>query len=170
MNKKEQEKCIYKASKQLQKVKKRVIEHNSNLPKELILNINVDYIPTSFEIADTYNINCVYKKMDGDKPSYYDDFRRTIYISDRFGINSYEAKFLCAHELGHYFMQDDVEMVAMNIDELNRFLPEEIMKEYEANVFAILLMPQFMAGQPWEDYLPLRLNRKIYDKIYERYG
>lgn len=169
MEKKIQERYINKATKILSEVRRFVTHSGIELPKELKFfeGIPIDYIPSPFEVADAYGIYYKFIKLTGNEPSYYNNNRKTIFISDKYRNNSYRAKFLCAHELGHIFMQSSEEMAAMNNDELNRYLPDEIFKEYEANIFALLLMPQFMAGLPWENYMPKRLNRKIYEKVFK---
>lgn len=132
----------------------------------------VEYMPSPFEIADYYGIDYKFVSLEGSMPSYlsYTDNKIvTIYISDRYRKESYMAKLLCAHELGHYFLHD-IQDAAMNNDILNYYLPDEIKKEYEANVFAIILMPQIMGGHPWEKDSPRILNRKVYKKVQEEHG
>ena len=129
----------------------------------------VEYMPSPFEIADYYGINYKFVKLEGDMPSYLsymDNKIGTIYISNRYRKESYMAKLLCAHELGHYFLHG-IQEAAMNNDSLNDYLPDEIIKEYEANIFAIILMPQIMSGNPWENDSPRILNRKMYNKVQE---
>lgn len=53
----------------------------------------------------------------------------------------------------------------MNDDDINEYLPEEIMKEYRANIFAILLMPQIMGGNSWAYLSPKLLNRKVFKNL-----
>lgn len=79
-------------------------------------------------------------------------------------MNSYTARILCAHELGHIFLHDGV--AAM---EYNRYvdlkITDETIREYEANIFAVMLMPQIAAGNNVLNYRPEKLNRFINDKI-----
>lgn len=96
---------------------------------------NVEYMPTPFEIAKYHGIGFTFEKIEGDMPSYLSYDPDTIHISDMYIEDNYEARILCAHELGHYFLHKG-QMCAMNNDSLNLYLPEESMKEYEANVFA----------------------------------
>lgn len=168
MKDKSYEKRITEIARKVACVKQTVVENSEKVQKKLKglgFGEGVEYIPTPFEIAEHYGIRCIFKKIEGDMPSYLS--RRTgvgtIYISDIYRKESYEARLLCAHELGHYFLHSEPES-AMNNDILNEFLPSEIMHEYEANVFSILLMPQIMSGQSWQDYSPRVLNRRIYKK------
>lgn len=159
-------KYINKIAQKVAEVKKPVAEYYAKKHKELkILEglEGVEYMPTPFEVADFYKINYEFVELKGDMPSYLKRDLKTIYISNVYRQDSYQARLLCAHELGHYFMQD-VESAAMNDDILNAYLEEENIREYEANVFTILLMPQLMGGQEWEKYSPKILNRKIYRK------
>lgn len=128
-------------------------------------NIKINNIlPTPIQIARYYGIRIEYKEIDGDMPSYFKREKLTIYVSNKYKNNSYTTSKLVAHELGHFFM-DDCELSAMNDDILNEYLPEETMKEYKANIFAILLMPQIMGGNSWEKLSPRLLNRKVFNKI-----
>lgn len=54
---------------------------------------------------------------------------------------------------------------AMNNDELNEYLPEEELLEYDANLFSIMLMPQLMGKNNWENYSPSELNKMLYEKV-----
>lgn len=166
MEKKIKEKCINKATKLYKDIREKMKLYNSKL--EIFENLGYNYIPTPFEIADAYNIRYQFIVLDGEMPSYCNKEQRIIYISKKYRKESYQAKFLCAHELGHFFMQKNKETAAMNNDILNRFLPMEIQKEYEANVFALMVMPQFMSGKPWEYYSPQKLNNDIYNKVFFR--
>lgn len=126
-----------------------------------------EILPDPFEIADYYQIEYRFISLKNEMPSYLKYSKKdlgTIYISNKYHKDSYEAKILCAHELGHYFLHD-VQNAAMNNDSLNDYLPNEIIKEYEANVFAILLMPQIMGSLPWQEYSPKYLNKLVYEKI-----
>lgn len=125
---------------------------------------DVRYLPNPFEIANFYGIEYKFIELEGDMPSYLrQEGTGVICISKRYPPSSYEARILCAHELGHYFLHGSQER-AMNNDILNEYLPKEIEKEYEASVFAVLLMPQIMAGEPWESYSPKKLIKKVYEK------
>lgn len=53
----------------------------------------------------------------------------------------------------------------MNNDELNEYLPEEELLEYDANLFSIMLMPQLMGKNNWENYSPSELNKMLYEKV-----
>ena len=144
-------------------VVKQQTEKNRQLMGDLFLP-NTYVLPTPFEVADYYGIKHEVIEMDGDIPSYLNKETNTIYISQEYSGNSYKMKQLCAHELGHYFLHAS-KRSAMNNDILNRYLPEERIKEYEANVFSIILMPQLMSGMPWKTYSQKKLNRLLYQKI-----
>lgn len=164
---------IKRIAQKVAEVKKPVAEYYAKKHKELkILEgleglEGVGYMPTPFEVADFYKISYEFVEIRGEMPSYLKRELKTIYISDAYRPDSYQARLLCAHELGHYFMQE-VDVAAMNDDVLNTYLEEEKIREYEANVFTILLMPQIMAGQEWENYSPKILNRKIYRKAIKK--
>lgn len=130
---------------------------------------NIEYMPTPFEIAKYHKIDCVFEKIEGDMPSYLSRNPDVIHITNKYTSENYEARILCAHELGHYFLHENHEY-AMNNDSLNLFLPEENLAEYEANVFSILLMPQIMGAQPWEEFSINKLNRIVYEKTIKRDG
>lgn len=169
MKRKERERLIDEIAKKVALIKKPVANYYGSIHEELkVLDSiegmeGIEYIPSPFEIADYYGIKCKFKRIEGDIPSYVNRRLGTIYISDIFRRESYEARFLCAHELGHYFLQN-MNVATMDGGEL---LAEDIMDEYEANVFTILLMPQIMAGKPWKDYSPKLLNRKMYRRALE---
>ena len=172
MRKREKKKCIARIGREVKKIKDQVAEECAKLHKELKMFESfkgVKYLPTPFEIADFYGIKYKFIEMDGDIPAYISETTESgiIYISNKYSKESIEARFLCAHELGHYFLHDHTSY-AMNNDILNEYLPEETMKEYEANVFSLLLMPQFMGGCEWEKHSPKMLNRKVYKKVFEK--
>lgn len=123
----------------------------------------IEYLPSPFEIADYYGISYQFEKMGGNMPSYLTRNPDVIHISDLYNEYNYEARVLCAHELGHYFLHED-QQSAMNNDCLNLYIPEENEKEYEANIFAILIMPQIMGGEAWENFSVSKLNRMVYEK------
>ena len=116
--------------------------------------------PTPFQIAEYYGIKCQYI------PSYLNKDKKMIYISDVYKNDSYGSRQLCAHELGHFFLHDS-QFSAMNNDSINEFLDKETIKEYEANVFSILLMPQIMGAdyKDWHNFSPRKLNRILYDRV-----
>lgn len=125
----------------------------------------VEYMPTPFEIADFYGIKYKFVELSDEMPSYLSQGLGIIYISNAYPKESYMARILCAHELGHFFLHDASQPYAMNNDSLNEYLPEEVQKEYEANIFSVLLMPQIMAEKTWESFSPQKLNREVYKKI-----
>lgn len=125
------------------------------------------YLPDSFEIAEYFNINVIYKRIEGEMPSYFNRETSTIFISDKYVNDNYKSKGFVAHELGH-FLLDDSTLSAMNNDSMNDYLPVETMKEYKANIFAIILMPQIMGKESWLDYSPRKLNRMVYNKLLDK--
>lgn len=172
MRKFKKEKSIAKIAQKVARIKGKVAGDCIKLHEELkMLECfkDVKYMPTPFEIADSYGIKYEFIKMDGDIPAYLSETPApgVIYISDKYSKESMEGRFLLSHELGHYFLHD-CKSYAMNNDILNEYLPEETMKEYEANVFSLLLMPQFMGGYEWEKHSPKILNRKIYKRVFEK--
>lgn len=124
---------------------------------------DIEYMPTPFEIAKFYGISYSFKEIEGNMPSYISDEPPCIYISDVYNEQSYEAKILCAHELGHYFLHDG-QASAMNNDSLNLYISEENIKEYEANIFSVFLMPQIMRDESWKSFSINKLNRLVYEK------
>ena len=159
---KKQEECIHTVAQIVKKYAGPVIEQFSkDLGDEKIF-----IQPTPFQIAEYYGIECQYIELKGDMPSYLNKDKKIIYISDIYENDSYGARQLCAHELGHYFLHDS-QLGAMNNDSLNEFLDEETIKEYEANVFSILLMPQIMGADymDWHNFSPRKLNRILYSRV-----
>lgn len=174
MRRENNKKCIAKIGRKVGKIKDKVAKECAKLHEELKMLEGLKgmkYLPTPFEIADAYGIKYQFIEMDGEVPAYLSATPGPgiIYISNKYSTESIEAKFLCAHELGHYFLHG-YKSYAMNNDILNEYLPEETMIEYEANVFSLLLMPQFMGGCEWEKYSPKMLNRKVYNKVFEKNG
>lgn len=162
------EKIQYEISQRVIQLKRPVAEAYAINHEELRIfegTIDIEYMPNPFEIADYYKIGYKFAEWKGEMPSYLSRGTGIIYISSLYSKESYKARILCAHELGHYFLHDASQQYAMNNDCLNEYLPEEVQKEYEANVFSILLMPQIMAGKAWDSFSPKRLNREIYQKI-----
>lgn len=144
---------IMKSSKELE-----IVGESADLPIKKV-------IPNAFQIAEYYGIKIVRKDLKGEISAYFNRELSTIFVSNIY--DSYEEQFVVAHELGHFFA-DDSPLSALNDDVLNRSLPSEMIKEYEANVFAILLMPQIMRGKPWRDYSPGLLNRRVYLKLFKQ--
>lgn len=175
MRREKNNKYITRIARVVKKIKDQVAGDCAKLHEELKELKTVEclkgakYLPTPFEIADFYGIKYDFIEMDGDIPAYISETPAPgiIFISNKYSKESKEARFLCAHELGHFFLHD-YKSYAMNDDILNEYLPEEILKEYEANVFSLLLMPQFMGGYEWEKYSPKILNRKVYKKVFEK--
>lgn len=67
-----------------------------------------------------------------------------IYISNK--IDSYSKKIVCAHELGHYILHD-------NVDSFKLFYAgKESIIEFEANLFVKEIMPQVFARAKWNNF------------------
>lgn len=82
--------------------------------------------------------------------------RGTIYIDSNLG--SYTKKILCAHELGHLCLHGN--------DDSNLFDGEiNPTKEYEANYFAVCLLPQIAATEDLENMSVEELNDFIAYKV-----
>ncbi len=159
--------AIGKVKDEFVKRKRPVSDYYSTQHEELkvLQGLDLEYIPTSFEMADYYHIEYSFIKLKGHTPSYLSSGLSPglgkIYISDRYSKNSYEARILCAHELGHYFLHSSAEGYEMN--DIND--SADVITEYEANVFTILLMPQILAGQSWEKYSFEKVNRLVYEAV-----
>jgi len=76
-----------------------------------------------------------------ERKDYYD--RGRIYINKHLG--SYVQKVLCSHELGHLLLHDVCEHSFFDSD----IEPE---KEYEANYFTAMLMPQIIINENVLDF------------------
>lgn len=126
-------------------------------------SLGLERLPSPYEIARFYGIKYKFVDLEGDVPSYINKHNFTIYISNRYRNNDYVARHLCAHELGHFFLHEKF------VAEMNNSTDNEI-EEYEANVFAILLMPQIMGGKKWESMEPKVLNTEVYEKIFKKGG
>lgn len=87
----------------------------------------------------------------------------TIYISSSFGY--YYQKILCAHELGHILLH---QREALHLFEGDKCQINNIKeKEYEANVFAMNLMPQIQPrDKNYLEYTPDELQYYIKMKIH----
>lgn len=127
----------------------------------------IKILPTSLQIAEYYGIKIEYKKIEGNIPSFFNREEMTITISDEYINDRYITSKIVAHELGHFFF-DDSDLAALNDDDLNIHLQNEEMKEYRANVFAILVMKQIMRDKPWMNFSPKILNNRVYRSILEK--
>lgn len=126
-------------------------------------------LPSPLTVAKYFGLRIEYREMPEEIPSYLKREKLTIYISNWYIKDRYVTSKLVAHELGHFFIDDSL-ISAMNNDSLNDFLPAEVIKEYDANVFAILLMPQILGKKQknWKDYSPELLNRIIYHELIQK--
>lgn len=127
-----------------------------------------NYLPTPTDIAKFWKIRIKYKKMDGEMLSYLRRKDLIIFISDRYASDRYITENLIAHELGHFFSDQD-ELSAMNNDRLNEYLPTEIFKEYMANVYALFFEPRMLVGigGDWEKYSYEELNKRMYERVFK---
>lgn len=158
MTKRKRTEIIKDIATDVAELSKPVAELYKNQYSELKM-LKMDYLPNPFEIADYFKIKYKFIKIEDGKLSFLSEGIGTIYISDKYIKDSYKSKILCAHELGHYFRHGS--------HSKHYFRSGYLIEEYEANVFAILLMPQIMAGQPWETYNLNQLNQVVYNKILE---
>lgn len=118
-----------------------------------------------FEIAAQYGIDVQFIEIaDANIHAYSNCKTDTIYIDKHFRMNSYTARILCAHELGHIFLHNGVAAMEYN-QYVDIEITDETIQEYEANIFAVMLMPQIAAGNNVLNYRPEKLNRFINDKI-----
>lgn len=132
-----------------------------------------NYIPTPFDIAKYYGIRIKYIEMDDGIVSYLKRETLTIYISDEYEYRDedknknkkYIVGHLVAHELGHFFSDQD-KWAAMSSDSFNKIYPRKIIKEYKANIYALFFEPRMLAGTPWNEYSVNELNEKIYSKVF----
>lgn len=139
---------------------KEIINENALLQS----NIGIKYIPSPFEIAKFFGIRVIFFGMGGEAVSFFDRSKLIIYISDKYFHNEYSTRILVAHELGHFFLDDNGLKTMKNYNTSYGF-PIEVRNEYVANIFTILLMPQIMAGCSWEKLSPDDLNNVISQKI-----
>lgn len=89
-----------------------------------------------------------------------ENFSATIFLSN--ALNPYAQRIVCAHELGHILLHGNERLNLFDINEQENSLPE-----YEANLFAIELMPQIYHS-PTVEYSKLScsglyryMNKKI---------
>lgn len=95
-----------------------------------------------FFIANSLGITCRFVDFNPELPAVSSRLsetdKGTIYINNNF-TSSYAKKILCAHELGHLCLHKN--------DDLNLFdCKTSPIKEYEANYFAVLLLPQIIVN------------------------
>ena len=119
-----------------------------------------------FEIAAFLGIVCKFKNLPEGINAYSIYEKSIIYISDRFKENSYSAKIVCAHELGHLLLQAHSGTFEYNFTLYRNSATKDGMLEYEANIFAALLMPQITQGRDPFSYHPEKLYRCLNDKIF----
>lgn len=84
--------------------------------------------------------------------------RATIFISSK--VSSYAQKIICAHELGHILLQKNQTLSLFDSDN-----PANSLSEYEANIFAIELLPQIYTGT--KDYKSLS-TKELYDYMIKK--
>jgi len=83
--------------------------------------------------------------------------RGRIYINRNLG--HYMQKLLCAHELGHMLLHDVCETTFFDAD-------IEPQKEYEANYFTAMLLPQLINNEDIWDYSMEAFNAYIASRVY----
>jgi Zn-dependent peptidase ImmA (M78 family) len=82
--------------------------------------------------------------------------RGRIYINNNMG--AYVKKVLCAHELGHMLLHDICETTFFDSD-------IEPLKEYEANYFTAILMPQIVTNKNVLDFSVETFNEYVTHRI-----
>lgn len=82
--------------------------------------------------------------------------RGRIYINNNLG--SYSKKLLCAHELGHLLLHDICESTFFDSD-------IEPLKEYEANYFTMMLIPQIFISENISDFSVETFNEYVKQRI-----
>jgi len=118
-----------------------------------------------FLIAEGLNINCSTISLSGalgisDISKATD--KATIYLSSN--LDSYAKKIICAHELGHLLLHRDIGVNLFTSDG-----DKDDIIEYEANVFALELMPHL---KPFEfrkftkEELQTHMEKKITSNTY----
>lgn len=109
---------------------------NTNDPIQIckLLDIKIYIIPLRDKFGWTSDNKQQYNSSDTDSRSFIRPIHASIYLSNK--LNFFTQRIVCAHELGHIFLHKK--------DQLNLFNSSEDLKnmsEYEANLFAIELMP-----------------------------
>ncbi len=86
------------------------------------------------------------------------EINANIFISS--STSSYAQKIICAHELGHILLQKNQSLNLLDSDN-----PGDSIYEYEANIFAIELLPHIYRGA--KDYRNLS-KEELYDYILNK--
>lgn len=106
--------------------------------KDIILHLTTKYNTSDpYELADALNISVYFEEL-GTINGYYNNPLRMKQIHINSSLNEHDAKYTCAHELGHAVMHPNASTpflrskTLLSVDKL----------EIEANTFAInLLIP-----------------------------
>ncbi len=114
-----------------------------------------------FYLARLLGIKVTFLDFNEDIPAFSErrslSDRGNIYINQNFG--SYSQKILCAHELGHLLLHGVCESTFFDSD-------IEPLKEYEANYFTAILLPQIINKKEVLDYSAEDLNEYITSLVY----
>ena len=122
-------------------------------PLEILRQLGVEYSFINLQ-GDLGGFTCINKHPDKDQQYTYH-----VYINTKF--DSYSQKIIAAHELGHVLLH--------HTDSLNMFEENgsSQIKEYEANLFALELIPQLQPrDERYTYYSKEELQRYIGSKLY----
>lgn len=110
---------------------------NTNDPFKIckLLGINVRSVPLSLGLCGFVDVKQIPADTFNHKNGQLCTVDATIFLST--ALDSYSQKIVCAHELGHVLVQYNE---SLNLFESNS--ENSKIKEYEANLFAIELLPQ----------------------------
>lgn len=113
-----------------------------------------------FHIARSLGIEISFLDFNDDILAFSE--RKDIYDRGRIYINknlgSYTQKVLCAHELGHLVFHDTCESTFFDSD-------IEPLKEYEANYFTAILMPQIVINENILDFSVEKFNEYLTHRV-----
>lgn len=125
--------------------------------KDTILHLTTKYNTSDpFELADALKISVYYEEL-GTINGYYNNPLRMKQIHINSSLNKHDAKYTCAHELGHAIMHPNASTpflrskTLLSVDKL----------EIEANTFAVnLLIPDEIITEN-QDYTTEQLSRLL---------
>ena len=137
---------------------------NPNTQKEIkqvvTILLNKYHNRDPFFIARSIGIECTLLDFNGELPAFSErrnvDDRGRIYINQKYG--SYARKILCGHELGHLCLHGDYKDTFFDSD-------IEPIKEYEANYFAVMLMPYIISNKTILHFSIEAFNRYMVHRV-----
>ena len=122
-------------------------------PFEILIQLGVDCSLIALE-GDLGGFTNIYKYSDEDN-----QYAHQVYINTKY--DAYSQKIIAAHELGHVLLH--------RTDSLNMFEENEPtqIKEYEANIFALELMPQLQPqNKDYKYFSKNQLQQYINSKLF----